>query len=156
EIAGQPLIGALYFPGLDESISAMSGEGAWYQRSGTPARRVQVSQRSHLADAVIVTSDGASFAKRNASAGWRRIESSCSFTRTWGDAYGYMLVATGRVEAMIDPILSVWDAAAVMPIVMEAGGTFTDWSGQPRIDSGDACGSNGKIHADILNLLHTA
>ncbi len=153
EAGGEPLIGVLYFPGLDESIWAMRGAGAWHALGEGQPRRARVSSRMQLVESVIVTSDTASFAKRGSAPAWQALESQCGFTRTWGDAYGYLLVATGRVEAMIDPILSVWDAAAVMPIVVEAGGTFSDWNGHPRIDSGDACGSNGNIHREILFLL---
>ena len=74
------------------------------------------------------------------------------FSRTWGDVFGYLLIATGRVEVMIDPILNVWDAAAVQPIIEEAGGRFTDWSGEPRIDAGEAIGSNGLVHEAVLAL----
>ena len=72
------------------------------------------------------------------------------FARTWGDVYGYMMVAIGKIEVMVDPILNVWDAAAVQPIIEEAGGRFTDWAGDPRIDAGEAIGSNGRVHDDVL------
>lgn len=70
--------------------------------------------------------------------------------RTWGDCYGYVLVATGRAEAMVDPRMSVWDTAALLPVLQEAGGTLTDWQGVARIDGGEAIGSNGRVLEDIL------
>ena len=70
--------------------------------------------------------------------------------RTWGDAYGYALVATGRVEAMIDPIAYKWDLAPIGVILTEAGGRFTDLAGRDRIDSGNGVGTNGAIHQALL------
>jgi len=73
--------------------------------------------------------------------------------RAYGDFYGYMLVAEGAVEVMVEPELSLWDMAALVPIVTEAGGTFTDLAGQPGPAGGSAVASNGKLHADILDRL---
>jgi fructose-1,6-bisphosphatase/inositol monophosphatase family enzyme len=73
-------------------------------------------------------------------------------TRTWGDCYGYLLVATGRAEVMIDPILNVWDAAAVQPIIEEAGGSFTDWAGRSTIQAGEAVATNGAVLAEVLQI----
>ena len=78
------------------------------------------------------------------------------FARTWGDAYGYMNVALGQVDVQIDPILKIWDAAAVQPIIEEAGGRFSDWNGQPKIDSGDSLATNGLLHDEVLRILATA
>jgi fructose-1,6-bisphosphatase/inositol monophosphatase family enzyme len=73
--------------------------------------------------------------------------------RTWGDGYGYLLVATGRAEIMVDPLLNAWDAAAVDVVVTEAGGRFSDWQGRASIESGDGVATNGLVHADVLRLL---
>ena len=82
-----------------------------------------------------------------------RLEAAASLSRTWGDCYGYLLVATGRAELMVDPAMSVWDAAAMQPILEEAGGTFTDWQGQPTIHSGEGIATNGKILPEVLALI---
>ena len=81
---------------------------------------------------------------------YERLAQVTKFQRTWGDCYGYLLVATGRAELMADPIMNVWDAAAVQPIIDEAGGVFTDWQGQPTIHSGEAIATNGHIHDEVL------
>jgi fructose-1,6-bisphosphatase/inositol monophosphatase family enzyme len=81
---------------------------------------------------------------------FEQLQAAAYITRTWGDCYGYLLVATGRAEAMVDAIMNVWDAAAVQPIIEEAGGMFTDWQGQPTIHSAEAIASNGLIHAELL------
>ena len=75
--------------------------------------------------------------------------------RTWGDCYGHYLVATGRAVAMIDARLNIWDAAALQPIIEEAGGTFTDWEGQASIDSGDGISTNGRVLEELLGILQS-
>ena len=74
--------------------------------------------------------------------------------RTWGDGYGYALVATGRVDAMVDPSAAKWDLAALPVITGEAGGTFTDYSGAARSDGGNGVATNGRIHEEVLALLN--
>lgn len=156
EMDGVATIGACFFPGLDEGIYACSGKGAWWFRGEQKPTRARVSQNSNLADCVIVSSDESTFQERDSDSVWQELDRRTYFSRTWGDAYGYMLVATGRVDLMIDPILSIWDAAAVKPIIDEAGGKFTDWKGESRIDTGDAIGSNGLIHSEILSIIQGA
>jgi len=149
----QSVIGAVYMPALETGIYASRGNGAWsFVGSETPTQ-ARVSEKSKLADSVFATSAVEAFFDRDAGEVYRELADSVYFYRTWGDAYGYYLVATGRIEIMIDPILNVWDAAAVQPIIEEAGGTFTDWAGQPRIDAGESVGSNGHVHADVIEIV---
>jgi histidinol phosphatase-like enzyme (inositol monophosphatase family) len=152
---GGSVIGSVYLPGLDEGIFASTGQGAWYFKGDQPARRARVSATENVEDAVLVTSEVETFSERSPDASdvYRRLADRVYFARTWGDVYGYLLVATGQVDVMIDPILNVWDAAAVAPIIQEAGGCFSDWSGEARIDSGDSIGSNGLLHEEILKLV---
>ena len=77
-------------------------------------------------------------------------------SRTWGDGYGYLLVATGRAELMVDPLMNAWDAAAVATVVREAGGRFSDWQGRDRIDSGEGIATNGLVHEEALSILRSA
>jgi fructose-1,6-bisphosphatase/inositol monophosphatase family enzyme len=73
--------------------------------------------------------------------------------RTWGDCYGYLMVATGRAEMMMDPVMNIWDAAALLPILQEAGGTFTDWHGEARIDGGNGIATNGLIFEEVMQII---
>ena len=73
--------------------------------------------------------------------------------RTWGDCYGYLLVATGRAEVCFDPIFNIWDAAALAPILQEAGGTFTDWKGESTIHHEEGIGTNGLVLDELLSLI---
>jgi fructose-1,6-bisphosphatase/inositol monophosphatase family enzyme len=79
-----------------------------------------------------------------------RLQQTARISRTWGDAYGYLLVAVGRAEIMVDPIMNVWDCAALQPVIEEAGGTFTDWQGVPTIHSGNAVATNGACYDDVI------
>lgn len=146
-------LGIIVIPALDECLHAARGKGAWHARGGEHPRRVHVSNVAALAESLFVTSEVASFAARDAAEVYERLQSACRLARTWGDCYGYLMVATGRAELMVDPIMNVWDAAAVLPVIEEAGGTFTDWSGRPTIHSGEGVATNGKVTAETLRLL---
>ncbi len=149
-VDGQSLIGVILIPGLDECVYAAKGTGAWWVRgSGTP-QVAKVSRRSALSDGVFVTSQVDTFEQRGAASAYTRLERAAYITRTWGDGYGYLLVATGRAEAMVDPIMNIWDAAAIQPVLEEAGGTFTDWQGRPRIDGGEGVATNGQVLSEVL------
>jgi fructose-1,6-bisphosphatase/inositol monophosphatase family enzyme len=87
---------------------------------------------------------------------WMQLESAAGMTRSWGDCYGYLLVASGRAEVMVDPVLSDWDAAALLPVVEEAGGIFTDWNGARRITGGSAIATNRELGAEARRLLGTS
>lgn len=149
----QSVIGSVYLPGVNEGIFASTSQGAWHFVGDNPPVRARVSSTEKIEDAVLVTSEVETFGERNAADVYQRLADTVYFARTWGDVYGYLLVATGKADVMIDPILNVWDAAAVQPIIQEAGGRFSDWSGAPRIDSGDSVGSNSLLHDQILKLL---
>ncbi len=148
----QCLAGVIYIPALDEIVFAARGAGAWHSARGSEPVRCQVSSRK-LSDGLFLVSQVDTFDKCGATAGYKAIEKAAYVTRSWGDGYGYMLVATGRAELMIDPIANPWDLAAVQIVVEEAGGTFSDWAGEPHYYSGNGIGSNGLVHADALRLL---
>jgi histidinol phosphatase-like enzyme (inositol monophosphatase family) len=155
---GKGVLGVIAIPALDEMVYAGVGGGAWHVVGAAAPQPARVSSRRLLAEGLLCTSDFVSFARRpdgpsRAAAARRRLEEACLLTRTWGDGYGYLLVATGRAEVMIDPIMNAWDAAAVETVVTEAGGRFTDWQGRPRIDSGDGLASNGLVHEEALRLV---
>ena len=127
------LVGAVYCPAIDELVVAASGEGCWWNGS-----RCTVSSVSDLTAATILTTDERFSGHSGRGQLWRDLAAHVAVSRTWGDCYGYLLVATGRAELMTDPVLSLWDAAALLPIITEAGGTFTDWNG--RVTAFDGAG----------------
>lgn len=133
------LAGAAYFPAVGELLSAGAGVGCF--RNGEPCR---VSEVSELGQAAVLATDAHT---RDAArqAGWSRLAAAAAIARTWGDCYGHMLVATGRAEVMLDPVLADWDAAAIRCIVEEAGGVFTDWGGARTAFGGSAVSTNGTL-----------
>ncbi len=149
EVAGQANIGAVYFPALDEGIYAATGCGA-FTFVGNQVAPARVSPVDELSQAVVLTTSVESFEIRSALDNYLTLTRQAKFARTWGDVYGYLLVATGRADIMIDPLMNVWDAAPLLPIIAEAGGRFTDWRGNARIDGGDSIGSNGLLHNATL------
>jgi histidinol phosphatase-like enzyme (inositol monophosphatase family) len=153
EHEGRCPAGFVYMPGLDEGVFASAGQGAWHFRGTASPTRAAVSTKAKLSEGLFVTSAIGTFAERGAAAVLESLQKAAYITRTWGDCYGYLLVATGRAEVMIDPILNVWDAAAVQPIVEEAGGTFTDWKGNATIHSGEAIATNGCVLKEILAIM---
>lgn len=155
---GEPIAGAIYIPALGEMVVAALGLGCWHQKrspEGTlgPWTRVRVSQRKSLGEAVFVTSQVDSFDVSGAASAYKQIERECWITRTWGDGYGYLLIATGRADVMIDPICNAWDVAAILPVMVESGGKFTDWKGVATVRGGNGLGTNGIIHDAVLKIL---
>lgn len=148
EVEGVPAVGVAHFPALGETVSAASGLGCNW--NGRPAR---VSSINALADAAALTTEPAELLAGPLAEGWERLVRESSLARTWGDCYGHILVATGRAEIMIDPILSPWDAAPFVPILSEAGGRFTDKEGRARVDGGSGISTNGHLHDLVLALL---
>jgi histidinol-phosphatase len=147
------IAGAILIPALDEIAVAAKGLGAWTRSGRAPWQRCQVSRCSEIADAVFVTSQVDSFDSHQAKHCFETLQKDCWLTRTWGDAYGYLLVATGRADVMVDPIVNPWDVGAIQPILEEAGGGFSDWRGNPTIFSKNAVGTNGRLHAKVLQRL---
>ena len=151
---GRCEVGAVYIPGLDELIFAAKGQGAWHVVGDAQPQQAQVSTTDKLSEATLVTSEIATFDERKGGMdAFGRLNRSARLVRTWGDCYGYLLVATGRADIMIDPVMNVWDAAAVQIIVEEAGGLFTDWQGIAAIDSGDGFATNGRLHPAVQKII---
>ena len=142
------IAGAAYFPAVDEMIVAALGEGCWW--NGSPAR---VSTTAELSQARLLTTDARFIRDSARRESWLRLQNGARTMRTWGDCYGYLLVATGRAEIMVDDVLSDWDAAALMPIITEAGGVFTDWQGKPTPFGGDAIATNATLAAVTREIL---
>ena len=102
----------------------------------------------------MLTTDASSMEPCGRGAAYTRLCKATAMQRTWSDAYGYVLVATGRAELMLDAQMSVWDCAALMPVLQEAGGSFTDWSGKPTIYGNEAIATNQHVLEEVLALVH--
>ncbi|MBN2578916.1 MAG: histidinol-phosphatase [Pirellulales bacterium] len=153
EYKGRCVLGVIRIPALDECVYADRGGGAWYQAGNQPPRPARVSKREPLAKALFVTSEVATFDETGSRPLYDRLQAATRLTRTWGDCYGYLMVATGRADLMIDPVVKPWDAAALLPILEEAGGTLTDWNGRPDIYTGNAVATNGLIYTEVMRIM---
>jgi histidinol-phosphatase len=139
-----PAIGVINLPALGETVYAGRALGCFC--NDQPAA---VSRRSKLEGSYLSTS-GFDYWDE---ATLLRVKRAGFQMRTWGDGYGYALVATGRIEAMVDPTAALHDLAAMPVILAEAGGRFTDWLGRGTADGGNGAATNGAIHEPLLGLL---
>jgi histidinol-phosphatase len=144
---GEPVLGVVNVPALDEVVYAARGQGCWW--NGRPCR---VSATTTLRESLVVGTIAHGYEAYGKDAAFQRILGACGLFRTWGDCYGHLLVATGRAEVAIDPIMNIWDSAALAPILQEAGGTFTDWRGAPGIEAPEALSTNGAVLHELLEL----
>jgi len=147
---GEAVAGVIRMPALNECVYAAKGCGAWYQKNDEEPIPARVSKADSLAESLVLTTEEKTFYQTGRYENWKRLMSSARLARNWGDCYGYLLVATGRAEVMVDPEMSVWDTAALMPIILEAGGVFTDWENEPSFKSGDAIATNGLVHQEVM------
>ena len=161
ERAGVPVVGVLHFPALGETVWASAGGGAWHD-----GERASVSDVATIEEARVLTTDlaerpyAAIGGPRAATAmrlrgAWQRLATRAALARTWGDAYGYALVATGRADVMIDPALSIWDAAPLRVVLEEAGGLFTDADGNPTHTGGSGIATNRALRPLVDDILNT-
>lgn len=148
EQEGEPVLGVIHLPALNETVAAARGEGCHWR-----GQRAHVSTTAKLSDALWLTTGMSLDADPARSAGLDRLVQAAGPAKTWGDCYGYVLVATGRADIMTDPQVYVWDCAPLLPVIEEASGRFTDWRGRRTIRGGDAVASNGLLHDQVLACL---
>jgi histidinol-phosphatase len=151
EIEGQVRAGAAYYPALDEMLAGATGLGAWWN-----GRRAHVSEVQRLDEAYVAFTDVAGFAAHGRARAWDRLQAAGYHRVGWSDAYGYLLVATGRVELMLDPAMNAWDCGPFPPILEEAGGYFGDWQGNPTIYAGEALATTQALLPQVLEIIRDA
>lgn len=149
EADGEAVVGVANFPALGELVSAAKGLGCFWN-----GRRGAASVTDDLKGALLLFTDGADFERHGRGDAFQRLVDATGMHRTWGDCYGHILVATGRAEVMLDPEMSVWDCAALLPILQEAGGTFTDWAGRATIRGGNAISTNGRLFSQVMRIIN--
>jgi histidinol-phosphatase len=139
ELSGVPRVGVAHFPALNETLAAAEGLGCWWN-----GRRARASSTATLATAAVGYSDSRMLYDRMGDK-WPALQHATHVQRGWGDCYGHCLVATGRLDVMLDPVMNPWDCSALIPILQEAGGTFTDWTGDVTTRGGNAFSTNGHL-----------
>ena len=142
------LAGAVYAPPTQELVAAAPGDGAWFN-----GRRTYVSTTDSLASATLLTTDARFPGRPQRQQRWEQLARATRIVRTWGDCYGYLLLATGRADFMVDDQLNPWDAAAVQVVIDEAGGRFTDFRGRSTAFGGDSIATNGALDALVRGIL---
>lgn len=146
-VKNQPSVGVIYAPALEEMVSAATDQGCTL--NGESCR---VRECSDLGKATFLTTEVDTFEEYGFAEPFQELLKQTRLHRTWGDAYGHMMVATGRADIMIDPILNIWDAAALLPVVTEAGGSYTDLKGAITIETGNGLSTNSALRPQILAL----
>jgi histidinol phosphatase-like enzyme (inositol monophosphatase family) len=147
-------IGVIALPALGEMVYAARGEGCFWQPSpGAPPERTRVSQVSALDQALFCTTWMQSFKQTGRVELFSKLCDATGVFRGWGDCYGYALVATGRAEIMVDPMLAPWDAGPMPVILEEAGGRYTSFEGAADIHAGSGVGTNGLLHEAVLEIV---
>jgi histidinol phosphatase-like enzyme (inositol monophosphatase family) len=142
-----PAIGVIALPALGQAVWAGRGRGCWMD--GRPAR---VSDTSSLDTSYLMSSSYSHWPEPALLA----VKRAGAALRTWGDGYGYALVATGRADAMVDPEVNLYDVAPMPVIMAEAGGRFTSLEGDSSPDAGSGVATNGRLHDQLLELLQPA
>jgi histidinol-phosphatase len=148
EVEGIVRVGAAYFPALDEMICAADSEGCWWN-----GRQAHVSLIERLEDAYICFTSMKDMEKNERSKAWDQLKNKAYELRGWSDAYGYLAVATGRAEAVLDPKMKIWDCGPFPPIFREAGGFFGNWQGVEGHTFGEALACNSKLLPELLSIL---
>jgi histidinol phosphatase-like enzyme (inositol monophosphatase family) len=143
-----PLVGVAHFPALGETVYAARGQGCFWN-----GRRTHTSVVSDISEATLLSSEIV-VSKEAHAAPFQRLIDATPIHRTWGDAYGYALVATGRAEIMLDSAMQIWDCGPFSVILEESGGTFTDWRGTPTIEAGESIATNGTLYNQVMALVN--
>jgi histidinol-phosphatase len=148
EFQGEQIAGVAYIPVFNQLYRALRGDGAYRDD-----RRIHVSDVADLSESLLCYSSIGWFRKAGREQTFLELAAKTQRQRGYGDFYGFVLVAEGAVELMVEHGVHPWDVAATKAIIEEAGGTFTDWDGTPTIDRPDVLASNGKLHQPVLDIL---
>jgi myo-inositol-1(or 4)-monophosphatase len=146
--AGKPVLGAIHQPLLRQLVV---GDGSVTTLNGRPVR---LRDCARIEDAVLLTTDLANIAKRRNGPAFDAVAARAGLFRTWGDCYGYLLVATGHADAMCDPIMHSWDIQALVPVIRGAGGVITDWTGGDPVGGDSIVAAGPGLHPFLIEALN--
>jgi histidinol phosphatase-like enzyme (inositol monophosphatase family) len=149
---GRCVVGVCNFPVLNEMAWGSIGDGAWWRTGSAEPKRACVSNVAELSQALLCFTTVQGFSRIGRADAFDTFVQSAGLVRGWGDCYGHILVATGRADVMVDPLMNPWDAAALVPIVQEAGGCFMDWQGETSINSGNGISVNAALREEVLRI----
>ena len=145
---GQPVLGAIHQPVLRQLVV---GDGRQTTLNGRPVR---VRATARLEEATLLCSDVLTPARHQNGGAFAALGQRVKQLRTWGDCYGYLLVATGWADIMCDPIMNPWDVAALIPVVRGAGGIITDWQGRDPVNAASIVAATPALHPQVIAALN--
>ena len=146
---GKPVIGAIYQPLLDQLVI---GDNRLTTLNGRPVR---MRNCASLDQATLLTTDLSNIGKYKQRDNFERLAAEVGLFRTWGDCYGYLLLATGWADIMIDPIMKIWDVMALVPVIRGAGGLITTWEGgEISRDNISSVAAPQALHAQVIAYLN--
>lgn len=148
EIDGRVAVGVAYFPALNEMVYAADGGGCFVN-----GRRCRVSPIASLDRSIVSFTNAANFTASGREGVWQRMVAATYHSVGWSDAYGHALVAAGRLELMLDPIMNPHDCGPFPVILREAGGFFGDWSGRETIHGNEALSTSRELLPQVLELI---
>ncbi len=156
EKSGRMAAGVCHLPAMNETIFAEDGQGCWWKIKDQPPRRTSATQTSRLADARLMFTEPTHWRKTRRFDAIVEVMDQVKVARGWGDCFGHIMVATGRAEIAIDPLMSAWDIAALIPILREAGASCTSWKGEENVFAGDGVSVIPQLRQSVIDILSRA
>ncbi len=144
----KPVLGAIHQPLLNQICIGNNTE------TTLNGRAVQLRETQHLSEAILLTTDIASIAQYQKKEGFEKLLGQARLFRTWGDCYGYLLVASGGADIMLDPIMNPWDILPLIPVIQGAKGVITTWSGGDATEGNSCVAANKHLHPRVLEVLN--
>jgi myo-inositol-1(or 4)-monophosphatase len=145
---GQPIISAINFPALNKLLI---GDNDSCTLNG---KSVSVRPVKSISESVLLTTDHHDHSEYQNAENFDKLSRNVKLYRTWGDCYGYYLLATGFADIMIDPIMSVWDTMALIPVIRGAGGVITDYQGKDAVSGDSIVAAHPNIHSKVIEILN--
>jgi histidinol-phosphatase len=150
---GEMVVGVCRFPGLNEVYYAATGSGSWWKKGNGEPKRCQVSKVSDLSKALFCVTTVTGWEVQGYGELFDTLKERTGLTRGWGDCYGHMLVASGRAELIVEPVISPWDVAALVPILQEAGGHYVAWDGTVDVYQKKGLSVNDALLKPLMDLI---
>ena len=144
----KPILGAIHQPILkqlcigDNTITTLND------------RPVQLRQTIALSEATLLATDIKGIATYQNQSGFNDLLGQTRLFRTWGDCYGYLLLASGGADIMLDPIMNPWDILPLIPVIQGANGVITTWSGTDAVSGNSCVAANKSLHPRVIQLLN--
>lgn len=146
---GDPIIGMIHQPILEQMLI---GDNTTTTFNGQP---VAMRNTAHLSDATLLATDITHIAQHQSRKKFDALVKQTKLFRTWGDCYGYLLLARGYADIMLDPEMNYWDLLALIPIIQGANGVISTWSGEPAATGGSCIAANRILHPQVIELLNS-